>query len=135
MRAAALRALRTAAAVVAAVLAACGGDGPPAAAIDRVTFVDAWVDLRVAALTAGGPLADSARDRVLREHGVTEDDLLAFADAVGSDPEYMLGVWTDVEERMRALSDSAAAADSLGAPSTPPAGSGGAAAERALPGA
>ena len=85
-------------------LTACGGDTPTAEApIDRDTFVATYVDLRLSALgSQTGVISDSERSRVLQKHGVTEEDLLGFADAWGPDPEAMRGVWQDVERRLKA---------------------------------
>ena len=83
--------------------AACGGDGggADAAAIDRDTFVATYVDLRRASLDAGGGAIEAAeRERILGEHGVTEEDLLRFADVHGPDVTYMRGVWDEVQARL-----------------------------------
>lgn len=87
-------------ALASALLLGCGGPAEPAV-IDRETFIETWVDLRLTVLHARGVLTDSARERVLREHGATEEDLLAFADEHGRDPAYMLELWTEVAERLR----------------------------------
>ncbi len=74
-------------------------DGP----VDWETFVATYVDLRLSALgTPTGVITDAERTRVLEKHGVTEDDLLGFADAWGADPAAMRGVWEDVQNRLRA---------------------------------
>jgi hypothetical protein len=81
--------------------AACGGESDPAGVIDRETFIATWVDLRTAALRTGDPLPEGERTRVLQERGVTEDELLGFAEAHGDDPRFMAEVWTEIENRMR----------------------------------
>jgi len=59
----------------------------------------------------GQTRADSAREEVLREHGITAEQLLAFAERVGRDPS-----------RMGMLADQiAAASDSIAALRRPPA--------------
>jgi|SRR5690606_32428631 len=64
----------------------------------RETFIEAYVDLRVAALRAeDGQLTDSARAEILSRHGVTADDLLGFAEARGTDLAYMRDVWNEIE--------------------------------------
>jgi hypothetical protein len=98
-----------------ALLVACGVGTDPAGVIDRETFIATWVDLRTAAQTAGEPLPAADRDRVLGEHGITEDQLLGFAEAHGGDPRYMAEVWTEIEGRLRP----APAADSAASPASP----------------
>ena len=99
-------ALRSAALGAALILAAsaCSDSSPTAeTAIDRETFVATYVDLRLSALgTQTGVITDAERTRVLDKHGVTEDDLVAFADAWGPDPLAMRGVWEEVQRRLRA---------------------------------
>lgn len=94
------RAIRTLAAIaLVTVTAACGSDGPDT--IDRQAFIDTYVDLRVAALTSEtGTVSDADRTRILQEHGVTEDDLLTFADVHGRDAVFMRDVWDEVERRL-----------------------------------
>jgi hypothetical protein len=91
------------AALLASVGAACTRTAPqPAGVIDREVFIAAWVDLRLAALQAPDrrlPVAERAR--VLREHDVTEEELLAFAEAHGSDIELMKAVWDEVDRRFK----------------------------------
>jgi hypothetical protein len=80
--------------------AGCGGNAPRDA-IDRDVFVEAWVDLRIAAMTApGNELPEPERARILAEHGVGEEDLLTFAEVHGADIAYMKSVWDDVELRL-----------------------------------
>jgi hypothetical protein len=86
--------------------AACGDDGSPAQpgdTIDREHFIATYVDLRVTALSGEGrELTDDERARVLSEHEVTEEQLLAFAEAHGEDLPYMKEVWNEVELRLDA---------------------------------
>ena len=83
--------------------AACAPDEP--GTIDRETFVETYVALRAAELRSSeAVIADEARDSVLAEMGVSEDDLLAFAEAHGDDVLFMESVWTDVQSRMAELS-------------------------------
>lgn len=98
---------RLALALAAALLVGAGacGDDPASydGPIDRETFVATYVDLRLSALgTPSGVITDAERSRVLEEHGVTEDDLLGFADAWGADPAAMRSIWEDVQRRLRA---------------------------------
>jgi hypothetical protein len=108
------RAARTlaTAALVLGMLGACGTEADPAGVIEREVFIATWVDLRAAALVAGDPLPEPERERVLGERGVTEEELLGFAEAHGDDPRFMAEVWTEIESRMRP----APAADSVAQP-------------------
>jgi hypothetical protein len=86
------------------VFAASCGDGPAtsSASIDRETFVAAYVDLRLSALgTTTGEITDSERERVLAKHETTEEGLLSFAEAHGSDPATMKEVWEEVRVRLQ----------------------------------
>ena len=75
--------------------------------IDRETFVTIYVDLRKAALSAiEGRISDAATQEILEAHGVSEEDLLAFAEAHGPEIEYMASLWDEVDRR---LADGAAA--------------------------
>jgi hypothetical protein len=79
---------------------ACGGDAPTAA-VDRETFIQTYVDLRVAALDSPNrTISAERRQQILAAHGVTEADLLAFVEAYGEDVDAMTAVWTEVEERL-----------------------------------
>ena len=49
--------------------------------------------------------ADSMREAILREHGITADQLLEFAEKVGEDPDRMVAL----AERIAEVSDSMAA--------------------------
>lgn len=84
------------------ILTGCRGTSTAAPTIDREAFIATWIDLRAAAVAAGGTIPPAERDRVLREHGVDEEALVTFVDVHGADPAYMVEVWTEVEERMRA---------------------------------
>ena len=69
--------------------------------MDRQVFVDTYVDLRTAALAnPGGQIRPEQRDSVLARHGVTEDDLVNFAEVHGRNVEYMAEVWGEVENRL-----------------------------------
>lgn len=83
--------------------AACG---PPAEELMTwQEFVDVYVDLRAAELRApDAVITEPKRDSVLSAHGVTEEDLLAFAERYGDDVTFMEGVWGAVENRMVQLS-------------------------------
>ena len=82
------------------VLFGCGG-GDDDPTIDREVFISAYVELRAEALlNDSGQITGEEREQVLQEHGVTEDDLMAFAEIHGRDVAFMRGVWDEVEERL-----------------------------------
>lgn len=89
---------------LASLLVACEPDIPSSegeAPVDRETFIETYVELRLEALKwDGGRLPEEERDRILRELGVTADDLRAFVQVHGRNVPFMADVWTDVEERM-----------------------------------
>jgi len=70
-------------------------------AVARETFIEAYVDLRVAALrTPDAELTDSARAAILERHGVTEEELLEFAAATAGDLEFTRDLWNEIELRL-----------------------------------
>lgn len=82
------------------VLVGCGDGATEVAhttiAADR--FVSVYVDLRVSALRQpDGKIKTEDRDSILAHHGVTDADLLFFADMHGDDAIFMRGVWDSVE--------------------------------------
>lgn len=82
------------------ILAACGSSGTPDV-IDRETFIDAYVDLRVAALdTDSLRIAAADRQAILNELGIAEEDLVEFVEAHAADLDFMRDVWNDVELRL-----------------------------------
>jgi hypothetical protein len=77
--------------------------------MERETFVEVYVALRMEALTSPqSELPEGARLRILAEYDVTADDLLAFAEAHGRNPDYMVEVWREIEERLNVPVDSTA---------------------------
>ena len=85
---------------VVAALGACGSSTPDGV-IDRETFIDAYVELRVAALdTDSQRVAAADREAILQRLGVTEDELLRFAEVHGGELDYMREVWNEVELRL-----------------------------------
>lgn len=60
--------------------------------------------------------ADSARAAILGEHGVTREDLEAYARRYGEDVERMRRIWEEIAERMDSL---AALADPRGGQELP----------------
>ena len=98
-------------------LGACAESAEPTGVLDREAFIATWVELRTAALRTGDPIPVAERARVLGERGVTEEEMLGFAEAHGDDPRYMAEVWTEIENRMRPPpTDSTAASDSTPQP-------------------
>lgn len=102
--------LRRAACLVAGALllatTACDPGFPSSegeARIDEETFIQAFVDLRLTALT--GALTESERDRILAEHGATEEDLREFIEVHGRNVPYMSRVWTEVDHRISEARD------------------------------
>ncbi len=87
-----------------------GGCGPAPSAqeepetISREAFIRTYVALRTAALgSPEGVIRVEDRDRILREMGVREEDLLEFAEVRGEDLAFMAGVWQELDSIMRDL--------------------------------
>ncbi|MGD8321060.1 MAG: hypothetical protein PVJ02_11405 [Gemmatimonadota bacterium] len=96
--------------VLLVLLALVGGcrKGPTrtsdAGGIDRDTFISTYVDLRTATIRARPDSLDpQVRAGILKEHGVTADQLLRFVQAHGEDVGYMRDLWDDVEKRLDAV--------------------------------
>lgn len=89
----------------AALLQACGGGAaePETATIQKDTFVTAYVELRQAAVDLDPERIDSARAAILTLHGLTQQDMLTFAEVHGADVNFMRGVWDEVEGRLAAI--------------------------------
>jgi hypothetical protein len=70
--------------------------------IARETFIDVFFDLRVAALrNSDREITQAQKQSILDTHGVTEEDLLHFAEVRGGDPEFMEGVWAEIRSRLQ----------------------------------
>lgn len=93
------------AAAVLLAAAGCEEEGAPAETISREAFVETYVALRVAQLrgSAGDPLPAEDRERVLAANGVTEAELLTFAEVHGPDVAFMERLWEDVEKRLEEI--------------------------------
>ena len=84
--------------------AGCGDkDTNPRAdeAISKELFIEAYVELRREGLRS--PMMEislETRDRVLKEVGVTEEELLKFVDVWGTHGEFMLEVWETIDSLM-----------------------------------
>lgn len=89
----------------AAVVLAAGCGTAPEEVMTWQQFVDVYVGLRTAELRAADAvITEAKRDSVLAAHGVTEEDLLDFAERYGDNVTFMEGVWSAVENRMVELS-------------------------------
>jgi hypothetical protein len=65
-------------------------EGAPPELISRESFIEAYVELRMAALgSPGEQLALEERDRILEEMGLVEEDLLKFVESRGRDLQFM----------------------------------------------
>lgn len=85
----------------AAVFTVGCGESTPEGLIEEETFIETYVELRIAALdTDSSRIADSDRETILAAQGVTEDDLLEFVRVHSSNLDYMRDVWNEVELRM-----------------------------------
>lgn len=105
---------------------ACGidEDAPPRnrETISRETFVATFVELRRSALESEtGRITEEERERILSEHGITEDDLVTFVEVHGGRIDFMRDVWTDVEARLLGSEEGdTAQAEPAGADTTHP---------------
>lgn len=103
---------RSTLALLACLLVACGQGTGPEVSIDREAFVSTYVALRVATLTGGFErLPPDVRDSVLDEHGVTEEQLLDFAEAHGRDIRFMERIWDEIEARLDTVASPAGTGD------------------------
>lgn len=69
--------------------------------VDRETFIRVYLELRAAALDAeDATLVQADRDRILEKYGITAEDMVAFADAHGSDVAFMRDLWNEIETRL-----------------------------------
>jgi len=94
-----LRRLAGSLALAVLLLGGCAPEAPDT--ISRETFVQVYVELRVAALDRDdATLAAADRERILSSHGVTGEDLLNFAEVHSQDPAFMRAVWSEIEERL-----------------------------------
>lgn len=83
-------------------MAGCEGATPGSGdddAIDRETFIDVQVELELAQERPGTPPA-TERERILAEHGLSDEELRAFIEVHGSDDDYMQDVWEEVDRRV-----------------------------------
>jgi hypothetical protein len=70
-------------------------------AMDRERFIATYVEVRATALrNPGGQITPAQKEEILARNGVTEDQLLEFAEVHGRDVDYMAQVWGEVERRL-----------------------------------
>ena len=82
--------------------AACRNESKPADTISREDYIDLYVEiLRVADESPDSVTASERALAILTQRGVSEDDLLAFARNHMNDPEYLVELWSEIEERLR----------------------------------
>lgn len=80
-------------------------------AVDRETFVRAYVEIRAAALeTEDAEPTEALREEILGRYDVTARDLVEFVEAHGEDVQFMRELWDDIEVRLEV--DSLPRADS-----------------------
>lgn len=83
------------------LLQACGADeekGP----ITRQQYVDAYVDILLATDEERDAMAASrVAAEILEARGLTEEDLLEFANRHSEDPEFLAEVWLEIEMKLR----------------------------------
>ena len=75
--------------------------------IEPEDFIATYVDLRAAALiTEDGQVTEVGRSEVLDRHGISEEDLISFAEAYGEDLTFMQEIWNEIELRLENTSSS-----------------------------
>ena len=83
---------------------ACGGSQsnlPAGDLIEPEDFIATYVDLRAAALiTEDGQVTEVGRSEVLDRHGISEEDLISFAETYGEDLTFMQEIWNEIELRL-----------------------------------
>jgi hypothetical protein len=65
-----------------------------------------YIDLYVRILTAGEAARDSvaatdSANRILTERGLTDEDLLEFAERLSHDPQALADIWGEIEARLK----------------------------------
>lgn len=88
------------------LLLACGGEQArePAGTISRDVFVATYVELRMTALRSpDGRVSPEAKAEILEAKGVTEADLLDYVNVHGARLQFMVEVWAEIDDTLRAL--------------------------------
>lgn len=82
-------------------VAACG-DSPATTEVSDERFIEVVVQLRRAAMeTMGSPDGfEARRDAVLRDAGVTEEQLRAYVETRGRDLDRMAEIWETINTRL-----------------------------------
>lgn len=83
------------------VVAACAGDGSTVGLSDE-RFIETMVELRRAAITVGPDTVqfEQRRQAILKEQGVTEDELRTYVEANSRDLYHMAAVWDSISTRL-----------------------------------
>lgn len=84
----------------------CGGEQATEAAgtITRDVFVGTYVQLRMAALhSPDGRVSPEEKAEILQARGITEADLLDYIDVNGVRVQFMVEVWAEIDDTLRAL--------------------------------
>lgn len=90
------------------------------AELDRDTFVETYVELRVAAAGwEGAQLPEEERDRILESQGVSADQLREFVQVHGRNVPFMNEIWNEVSQEVTTRLDPPDPAEEEGTP--PPA--------------
>jgi hypothetical protein len=99
--------------ILGAQMAACSTQD--ALALSDDTYVKVMAELVELSDSSPGEPTDSARAAVLERSGVSEEQMLAFAEGAGRDPERMERLWTAIQavvDSGRIAGDSSASAPS-----------------------
>jgi hypothetical protein len=76
--------------------------GSVADPISREEYIDVYVQILQAAAEEPDSVAATERAReILASHGVSEDDLLTFARNHADNAEYLVEIWSEIENRLR----------------------------------
>jgi hypothetical protein len=95
-------------------LGGCGGSEEPALTEDE--YVDAYVEILRAIDEEPDEVAASERaQEIMKRRGITEEDLVEFAQRHRDDPKYLAEVWRRIEMRLRnpEPADTAQSADTV----------------------
>lgn len=67
-------------------------------AISREAFIEAYVELRVGAISRPGEeMSVAERDAILANLGLVDQDLLEFVEVNGRDVQFMRKVWEEID--------------------------------------
>jgi len=72
----------------------------------REAFVETYTALRQAAMQSpSGVIAPEDRERILAEQGVSEAELVSFAETHGANAEFMRAIWQEVQDKISGQRD------------------------------